>query len=89
MQQAHVSSLEDKLRSALASQHELQLQSRQQKHTISDLQVKSSQLSLESDDLRCRVENLKQVRSYLGMKKPGTPTEQARKMWSKDESMRC
>lgn len=61
MQQAHVSSLEDKLHSVLTSQRELQLLSCQQRRTISDLRFKTNQLSTESEGLRSKIEQLEQV----------------------------
>lgn len=61
MQQAHVSSLEDKLHSVLTSQRELQLLSSQQKRTISELRFKTNQLSTELDGLRSKKEELEQV----------------------------
>lgn len=60
-QQELVSSLEEKLRSARSSQQEVQLHCSQQKQTISELQAKNSQQSVEMDGLRRRVEELQQV----------------------------
>uniref|UniRef100_A0A8P4FYE7 Leucine rich repeat containing 45 n=1 Tax=Dicentrarchus labrax TaxID=13489 RepID=A0A8P4FYE7_DICLA len=59
-EQEHVSSLEEKLRSVRSSLQEVQLHCSQQKQTISELQVKNSQLSIEMDGLRRRIEELQQ-----------------------------
>ncbi|TKS90272.1 Leucine-rich repeat-containing protein 45 [Collichthys lucidus] len=59
-EQEHVSSLEEKLRSVRSSLQEVQLHCSQQKQTISELQVKNSQQSIEMDGLRRRIEELQQ-----------------------------
>ncbi|XP_035768330.1 leucine-rich repeat-containing protein 45 [Neolamprologus brichardi] len=59
-QQEHVSSLEEKLRSVRSSLQEVQLHCSQQKQTISELQAKNSQQSIEMDGLRRRIEELQQ-----------------------------
>uniref|UniRef100_A0A3Q3MTA2 Leucine rich repeat containing 45 n=1 Tax=Mastacembelus armatus TaxID=205130 RepID=A0A3Q3MTA2_9TELE len=59
-QQEHVSSLEEKLRSVRSSLQEVQLHSSHQKQTISDLQAKNTQQSIEMDALRRRIEDLQQ-----------------------------
>ncbi|XP_041671827.1 leucine-rich repeat-containing protein 45 [Cheilinus undulatus] len=59
-EQEHVSSLEEKLRSVRSSLQEVQLHSSQQKQTISELQAKNSQQSIEMDGLRRRIEELQQ-----------------------------
>uniref|UniRef100_A0A3Q4I6Z2 Leucine rich repeat containing 45 n=1 Tax=Neolamprologus brichardi TaxID=32507 RepID=A0A3Q4I6Z2_NEOBR len=56
----HVSSLEEKLRSVRSSLQEVQLHCSQQKQTISELQAKNSQQSIEMDGLRRRIEELQQ-----------------------------
>uniref|UniRef100_A0A3Q4NA08 Leucine rich repeat containing 45 n=1 Tax=Neolamprologus brichardi TaxID=32507 RepID=A0A3Q4NA08_NEOBR len=58
--QEHVSSLEEKLRSVRSSLQEVQLHCSQQKQTISELQAKNSQQSIEMDGLRRRIEELQQ-----------------------------
>nr|XP_046232492.1 leucine-rich repeat-containing protein 45 [Scatophagus argus]XP_046232493.1 leucine-rich repeat-containing protein 45 [Scatophagus argus]XP_046232494.1 leucine-rich repeat-containing protein 45 [Scatophagus argus]XP_046232495.1 leucine-rich repeat-containing protein 45 [Scatophagus argus] len=58
--QEHVSSLEEKLHSVRSSQQEVQLHCSQQKQTISELQVKNSQQSIEMDSLQRRIEELHQ-----------------------------
>uniref|UniRef100_A0AAQ5X2E6 Leucine rich repeat containing 45 n=1 Tax=Amphiprion ocellaris TaxID=80972 RepID=A0AAQ5X2E6_AMPOC len=59
-QQEHVSTLEEKLRSVRSSMQEVQLHCSQQKQTISELQAKHSQQSIEMDGLRRRIEELQQ-----------------------------
>ncbi|XP_026171984.1 leucine-rich repeat-containing protein 45 isoform X1 [Mastacembelus armatus] len=59
-EQEHVSSLEEKLRSVRSSLQEVQLHSSHQKQTISDLQAKNTQQSIEMDALRRRIEDLQQ-----------------------------
>uniref|UniRef100_A0A3B4GTL8 Leucine rich repeat containing 45 n=1 Tax=Pundamilia nyererei TaxID=303518 RepID=A0A3B4GTL8_9CICH len=59
-QQEHASSLEEKLRSVRSSLQEVQLHCSQQKQTISELQAKNSQQSIEMDGLRRRIEELQQ-----------------------------
>nr|XP_020496147.1 leucine-rich repeat-containing protein 45 [Labrus bergylta] len=59
-EQEHVSSVEEKLRSVRSSLQEVQLHCSQQKQTISELQAKNSQQSIEMDGLRRRVEELQQ-----------------------------
>ncbi|KAL3967252.1 DDRGK domain-containing protein 1 [Sarotherodon galilaeus] len=59
-EQEHVSSLEEKLRSVRSSLQEVQLHCSQQKQTISELQAKNSQQSIEMDGLRRRIEELQQ-----------------------------
>ncbi|XP_042253118.1 leucine-rich repeat-containing protein 45 [Thunnus thynnus] len=59
-EQEHVSSLEEKLRSVRSSLQEVQLHCSQQKQTISELQAKNSQQSIETDGLRRRIEELQQ-----------------------------
>ncbi|KAF3691454.1 Leucine-rich repeat-containing protein 45 [Channa argus] len=59
-EQEHVSSLEEKLRSVRSSLQEIQLHSSQQKQTISELQAKNSNQSIEMDGLRRRIEELQQ-----------------------------
>lgn len=61
-QQEHVSSVEEKLRSVRSSLQEVQLHCSQQKQTISELQAKNSQQSIEMDGLKRRIEELQQVR---------------------------
>ncbi|XP_041818331.1 leucine-rich repeat-containing protein 45 [Chelmon rostratus] len=56
----HVSSLEEKLRLVRSSLQEAQLHASQQKQTISELQVKNSQQSVEMDGLRRRIDELQQ-----------------------------
>ncbi|KAM6897182.1 leucine-rich repeat-containing protein 45 [Xenentodon cancila] len=56
----HVSSLEEKLRSVRSSLQEKQLHCSQQKQSISELQAKTSQQSVEMDGLRRRIEELQQ-----------------------------
>lgn len=63
-QQEHVSSLEEKLRLVRSSLQEVQLHCSQQKQTISELQAKNSQQSIEMDGLRRRIEELQQVRTH-------------------------
>lgn len=62
-QQEHVSSVEEKLRSARSSLQELHIHCSQQKQTISELQAKTGQQSAETDGLRRRIEDLQQVRT--------------------------
>ncbi len=59
-----MSSLEEKLRSVRSSLQEVQLHCAQQKQTISELQVKNSQQTVEMDGLRRRIEELQQVRTH-------------------------
>ncbi|XP_054457253.1 leucine-rich repeat-containing protein 45 isoform X2 [Anoplopoma fimbria] len=59
-EQENVSSLEEKLRSARSLQQEVQLHCSQQKQTISELQAKNSQQSMEINGLRRRTEELQQ-----------------------------
>ncbi|XP_023120972.2 leucine-rich repeat-containing protein 45 [Amphiprion ocellaris] len=59
-EQEHVSTLEEKLRSVRSSMQEVQLHCSQQKQTISELQAKHSQQSIEMDGLRRRIEELQQ-----------------------------
>ncbi|KAF6735105.1 Leucine-rich repeat-containing protein 45 [Oryzias melastigma] len=59
-EQEHVSLLEEKLRSVRSSLQEVQLHCSQQKQTISELQAKNSQQSMEMDGCRRRVEELQQ-----------------------------
>uniref|UniRef100_A0A8D3BLW2 Leucine rich repeat containing 45 n=1 Tax=Scophthalmus maximus TaxID=52904 RepID=A0A8D3BLW2_SCOMX len=59
-QQERVSALEEKLRSVRSSLQEVQLHCSQQKQTISELQAKTSQQSIEMDGLRRRIEELQQ-----------------------------
>uniref|UniRef100_A0A3Q4I940 Leucine rich repeat containing 45 n=1 Tax=Neolamprologus brichardi TaxID=32507 RepID=A0A3Q4I940_NEOBR len=60
LEEEHVSSLEEKLRSVRSSLQEVQLHCSQQKQTISELQAKNSQQSIEMDGLRRRIEELQQ-----------------------------
>uniref|UniRef100_A0A8C9VMX5 Leucine rich repeat containing 45 n=1 Tax=Scleropages formosus TaxID=113540 RepID=A0A8C9VMX5_SCLFO len=60
LQQHRMSSLEEKLRAARQSRDESQAHCCQQKQTISELQAKNSQQSLEMDGLRRRIEELQQ-----------------------------
>ncbi|XP_053722731.1 leucine-rich repeat-containing protein 45 [Synchiropus splendidus] len=57
-EQENMSSMEEKLRSARASLQEVQLHSSQQKHTISELKAKNSQLTMETSGLQRRIEEL-------------------------------
>lgn len=59
-----MTSLEEKLRSVRSSMQEMQLRSLQQKQTISELQAKNSQQSVEMDSLRRRKDELQQVRTH-------------------------
>ncbi|XP_042338278.1 leucine-rich repeat-containing protein 45-like, partial [Plectropomus leopardus] len=59
-EQEHVSSLEEKLRSARTCLQEVQLHCSQQKQTISELQAKNSQQSIEINAMRRRTEELQQ-----------------------------
>uniref|UniRef100_A0A8C3A373 Leucine rich repeat containing 45 n=1 Tax=Cyclopterus lumpus TaxID=8103 RepID=A0A8C3A373_CYCLU len=59
-EQEHVSSLEEKLRSVRSLQQEVQLHCSQQKQSISELQAKNSQQSMELNGLRRRTEELQQ-----------------------------
>ncbi|XP_061764711.1 leucine-rich repeat-containing protein 45 isoform X2 [Nerophis ophidion] len=59
-EQAHVSSLEEKLRSVRSSIQEIQLQSSQQKQIISEQQAKNRQQIIETDSLRRKIEELQQ-----------------------------
>ncbi|XP_070708492.1 leucine-rich repeat-containing protein 45 [Pempheris klunzingeri] len=59
-EQEHVSSLEEKLSLVRSSLQEVQLHCSQQKQTISELQAKNSQQSVEMDGLRRRIEELQQ-----------------------------
>ncbi|XP_061823125.1 leucine-rich repeat-containing protein 45 isoform X2 [Nerophis lumbriciformis] len=59
-EQAHVSSLEEKLRSVRSSLQEIQLQSSQQKQIISEQQAKNRQQIIETDSLRRKIEELQQ-----------------------------
>ncbi|XP_018616965.2 leucine-rich repeat-containing protein 45 isoform X1 [Scleropages formosus] len=59
-EQHRMSSLEEKLRAARQSRDESQAHCCQQKQTISELQAKNSQQSLEMDGLRRRIEELQQ-----------------------------
>ncbi|KAM3592335.1 uncharacterized protein V6R79_016782 [Siganus canaliculatus] len=59
-EQEHVSCLEEKLHSVRSSLHEMQLHCSQQKQSISELQVKNSQQSIEMDGLRRRIDELQQ-----------------------------
>lgn len=59
-EQERVSALEEKLRSVRSSLQEVQLHCSQQKQTISELQAKTSQQSIEMDGLRRRIEELQQ-----------------------------
>lgn len=56
--------MEEKLRSVRSSLQEVQLHCSQQKQTISELQAKKSQQSIEMDGLRRRIEELQQVRTH-------------------------
>lgn len=76
-QQEHVSSVEEKLRSVRSSLQEVQLHCSQQKHTISELQAKNSQQSIEMDALRRRIEELQQVRVHHPPA-PQTPLQERR-----------
>lgn len=55
-----MSTLEEKLRSVRSSLQEVQLHCSQQKQTISELQAKNGQQSIEMDGLRRRIEELQQ-----------------------------
>lgn len=68
-EQEHVSSLEEKLRSVRSSLQEVQLHCSQQKQTISELQAKNSQQSIEMDGLRRRIEELQQELSCKDQEK--------------------
>ncbi|TNN49577.1 Leucine-rich repeat-containing protein 45 [Liparis tanakae] len=59
-EQEQVSSLEEKLRSVRSLQQEVQLHCSQQKQSISELQAKNSQQSVEANGLRRRTEELQQ-----------------------------
>ncbi|KAL6094766.1 lrrc45 [Pungitius sinensis] len=59
-EQEHVMTLEEKLRSFRSLQQEAQLHCSQQKQTISELQAKNSQQSMEINGLRRRTEELQQ-----------------------------
>ncbi|XP_026207612.1 leucine-rich repeat-containing protein 45 [Anabas testudineus] len=59
-EQEHVSALKEKLRLLRSSLQEVQLQGSLQKQTISELQAKNSQQSVEMDGLRRRIEELQQ-----------------------------
>ncbi|XP_061562327.1 leucine-rich repeat-containing protein 45 isoform X2 [Phycodurus eques] len=59
-QHEHVFSLEEKLRSARSSLQEVQLHFSQQKQMISEQQAKNAQLTVETDCLRRRIEELQQ-----------------------------
>ncbi|XP_028990446.1 leucine-rich repeat-containing protein 45 [Betta splendens] len=59
-EQEHVSSLEEKLRSVRSCLQEAQLHCSQQKQTISELQAKNGQQSIETDGLRRRIDELQQ-----------------------------
>ncbi|XP_028286650.1 leucine-rich repeat-containing protein 45 [Parambassis ranga] len=59
-EQEHVSTVEEKLRAVRSSLQEVQLHCSQQKHTISELQARNSQQSIEMDGLRRRIEELQQ-----------------------------
>ncbi|XP_069374189.1 leucine-rich repeat-containing protein 45 isoform X3 [Paralichthys olivaceus] len=59
-EQEHVASLQEKHRSVHSSLQEVQLHCSQQKQTISELQAKTSQQSIEVDGLRRRIEELQQ-----------------------------
>ncbi|XP_029311905.1 leucine-rich repeat-containing protein 45 [Cottoperca gobio] len=59
-EQEHVSSVEEKLRSVRSSLQEVQLHCSQQKQTVSELQAKNSQQSIEMNGLRRRTEELQQ-----------------------------
>uniref|UniRef100_A0A4W6FLN2 Leucine rich repeat containing 45 n=1 Tax=Lates calcarifer TaxID=8187 RepID=A0A4W6FLN2_LATCA len=63
-EQEHVSMLEEKLRSVRSSLQEVQHHCSQQKQTISELQAKTGQQSVEMDGLRRRIEELQQVRIF-------------------------
>uniref|UniRef100_A0A665X9Z5 Leucine rich repeat containing 45 n=1 Tax=Echeneis naucrates TaxID=173247 RepID=A0A665X9Z5_ECHNA len=56
----HISSMEEKVRSARSSLQEVQLQCSQQRQTIYELQSKTSQQSTKMDGLRRRIEELQQ-----------------------------
>ncbi|XP_061666071.1 leucine-rich repeat-containing protein 45 [Syngnathoides biaculeatus] len=56
----HVLSLEEKLRSVRSSMQEVQLHLSQQKQIVSEQQAKNSQLTIETDCLRRRIEELQQ-----------------------------
>ncbi|XP_029383458.1 leucine-rich repeat-containing protein 45 isoform X1 [Echeneis naucrates] len=58
--QEHISSMEEKVRSARSSLQEVQLQCSQQRQTIYELQSKTSQQSTKMDGLRRRIEELQQ-----------------------------
>ncbi|XP_071318703.1 leucine-rich repeat-containing protein 45 [Trachinotus anak] len=68
-EQEHVSSLEEKLRTVRSSLQEVQLHCSQQKQTISDLQAKTGQQSVEMDGLRRRIEELQQELSCKDQEK--------------------
>ncbi|XP_077407151.1 leucine-rich repeat-containing protein 45 isoform X2 [Vanacampus margaritifer] len=59
----HVTSLEEKLRSARTSLQEVQLHVSQQKQIISEQQAKNSQQTIETDSLRRRIDELQQALS--------------------------
>ncbi|XP_029383462.1 leucine-rich repeat-containing protein 45 isoform X4 [Echeneis naucrates] len=59
-EQEHISSMEEKVRSARSSLQEVQLQCSQQRQTIYELQSKTSQQSTKMDGLRRRIEELQQ-----------------------------
>lgn len=61
-----MSSLEEKLRSVRSLQQEVQLHCSQQKQSISELQAKNSQQSVEANGLRRRTEELQQVSASSG-----------------------
>ncbi|XP_077407150.1 leucine-rich repeat-containing protein 45 isoform X1 [Vanacampus margaritifer] len=62
-QYEHVTSLEEKLRSARTSLQEVQLHVSQQKQIISEQQAKNSQQTIETDSLRRRIDELQQALS--------------------------
>lgn len=68
-EQEHVSSLEEKLRSVRTCLQEVQFHCSQQKQTISELQAKNSQQSIEINGMRRRTEELQQELSAKDQEK--------------------
>ncbi|XP_056153327.1 leucine-rich repeat-containing protein 45 isoform X2 [Lampris incognitus] len=69
LEEQHVASLEEKLRSVRQSRQEVQVHCSQQKQTIADLQAKNSQKCIELDGLRRRIEELQQELSAKDQEK--------------------
>lgn len=76
-QQQHLAHLEEKLRLLAQARDEAQGTCIQQKQTVAEAQARASQLSLQVEGQRRRIEELQQVVGFPGMQVPGVPAAAA------------